>query len=280
MNEAEARTIQIHDVGLHYESNGTGDAVLLIAGLGANAESWHRQTPTLSAFHRVIRFDNRGSGRSDAPPGPYSVQEMASEAVQLLDALDVTAAHILGSSMGGMIAQEVAIQYPDKALSLTLIASQCGGTHAFGAEPQNASALEELATLDMSPQERARGWVPYCLSRDFRAACPDLVEEYVRVNALYPPTTAGLRAQWSALMSYDSWDRLALVTAPAPILQGEEDVLVPRENADVLGVRIPDARVVHIPGAGHSLAFEAAETVNSLLLDFFRENGADLSAAG
>jgi len=270
--------MHIQGVGLHYEVSGTGSPALLISGLGGHTGFWNRQTPILSVFYQVVRFDNRGSGRSDAPTGPYSVKEMASEAVQLLDALDITSAHIVGSSMGGMIAQEVAIQYPDKALSLTLIASQCGGTHAFGAQPEHASALKDLATLDMSPQERARGWAPYTLSAGFRAGNPGLVQEYVRMSATHPPTTAALRAQWSALMCYDSWDRLALITAPTLILQGEEDILVPPENADVLGVRIPDARVVHIPGAGHSLAFEAAETVNALLLEFFREHGDDQSS--
>jgi 3-oxoadipate enol-lactonase len=280
VNDARTGTMQIQGVGLHYEVSGTGDPVLLISGLGGHTEFWSRQITSLSTSHCVVRFDNRGSGRSDAPAGPYSVRQMASEAAQLLDALDITSAHIVGSSMGGMIAQEVAIQYPDKALSLTLIASQCGGTHAFGAQPEHASALKDLATLDMSPQERARGWVPYTLSAGFRAEQPGLVEQYVRMSAIHPPTTAAMRAQWSALMCYDSWDRLALITAPTLILQGEQDILVPPENADVLGVRIPDARVVHIPGAGHSLAFEAADTVNKLLLEFFAEYGDGLSSSG
>jgi 3-oxoadipate enol-lactonase len=272
-------TAVIGGISLYYESCGSGEPVLLISGLGSNTELWCRQTTVLSSHHQTIAFDNRGAGRSDVPDGPYTIKEMASEAVRLLDALDIPAAHVVGSSMGGMIAQEVAIQYPDKALSLALIATQCGGPHAFGAAQENAAALEELATLDMTPQERARGWVPYTLSQSFRTANPELVEEYVRVSALYPPTTAGLRAQWSALMGYDSWERLPLVTAPALILQGDQDLLVPPENADVLGVRIPDSRVAFIPGAGHSLAFEAAEEVAEMLLQFFEEVGDGSTAA-
>ncbi len=245
MDDMNKGTIGIQGVSLYYETSGAGEPVLLISGLGGNTALWQRQTPVLEQHHRIIRFDNRGAGRSDVPNGPYSVKEMASESVQLLDALDISAAHIVGSSMGGMIAQEVAIQYPDKALSLCLIATQCGGTHAFGAAPENATALHDLATLDMSPQERARAWVPYMLSHEFRTTHPDMVEEYVRISALYPPSTAGLRAQWDALMSYDSWDRLALITAPRDT-SGDADVLVPPENADVLGVRIPDAHVVII----------------------------------
>ncbi len=280
MDEKQTGIASIKGVELYHEVSGAGTPVLLISGLGGNTELWARQIPALSTQHRIVRFDNRGAGRSAMPRGPYTVQQMASEAVQLLDALDIPAAHIVGSSMGGMIAQELAIQYPDKAWSVSLIATQCGGVHAFGAAPENAAALEELATIDMTPQERARAWVPYMLSPEFRADHAELVEEYVRVSALHPPTTEGLRAQWAALMSYDSWERLPLITSPALILQGDSDPLVPPENADVLGVRIPDARVVHIPGAAHGVAFEAADRVNELLLDFFTEVAMREPAAG
>jgi len=265
-------TADIQGVSLHYACSGVGEPVLLISGLGASAEMWARQAAAFESNHTVIRFDNRGAGRSDTPEGPYSIQAMASEAVQLLDALDIPAAHVVGASMGGMIAQEVAIQYPDKALSLTLIAAQCGGPHAFVPAQESAAALQELATLDMTPQERARGWVPYTLSTGFREASPDLVEDYTRISALHPPSTEGLRAQWAALMSYDSWERLESVAAPTLVLQGSADLLVPVENADVLGVRIPDARVEILDGVGHSVAFEAADSVNPLMLEFFAEH--------
>lgn len=269
-------TADIQGVSIHYVCSGSGEPVLLISGLGANAEMWVRQTPAFEQHHTVIRFDNRGAGRSDTPEGPYTIQTMASEAVQLLDALDIPAAHVVGASMGGMIAQEIAIQYPDKALTLTLISTQCGGSHAFGAAPESASALEDLATLDMTPQERARGWVPYTLSQAFRESAPDLVEEYVRVSSVFPSSTEGLRAQWAALMGYDSWERLGFVTAPTLILQGSADLVVPVENADVLGVRIPESQVVLVPDAGHSIAFEAADRVNPLMLEFFAQHRYEL----
>lgn len=275
MTTAQHGTAQVQGANLYYEMRGEGEAVVLISGLGGNAELWTRQAPVLSESHRVVLFDNRGAGRSDAPEGPYTIQMMAADTAQLLDVLDIAAAHIVGASMGGMIAQEVALQYPDKALSLTLIGAQCGGSHAFGAEEENATALQELATLDMTPQERARGWLPYTLSQEFREANPDLVEGFVKVTGQYPCTTEGLRAQWAALMGYDSWERLPDVVAATLILQGSLDKLVPPENADVLGVRIPDSRVVIIDGAGHSLAFEASDRINELLLEFFAENADD-----
>lgn len=273
MEEVQEGTVPINGINLYYETSGSGEPVLLISGLGDSIETWHRQTPELSAHHHVIRLDNRGSGRSDVPQGPYTVQQMASDTVQTLDALGIGCAHIVGTSMGGMIGQEIAIQYPDKALSLSLIAAQCGGVHAFGASAENADAIEELATIEMDPHDRALAWVPYMFSQSFIENYPDLVEEYVRINELHAPTTDGLRAQWAALMGYDSWERLPCITAPSLILQGDHDVLVPVENADVLGIRIPESRVAIIPGAGHALAFEAAEAVTKLLLEFFAENG-------
>ncbi len=275
MTTAQQGTAEVQGVNLYYEVRGTGEDVVLISGLGGNAELWTRQAQVLSESHIVVLFDNRGAGRSDAPEGPYTVQMMAADTALLLDTLDIPAAHIVGASMGGMIAQEVALQYPDKALSLTLITTQCGGSHAIGAAEENATALQELATLDMTPQERARGWLPYTLSQNFREANQDLVEEYVKVTGQYPCTTEGLRAQWAALMGYDSWEHLPDIVAPTLILQGSQDKLVPPENADVLGVHIPDSRVVIIDGAGHSLAFEAADRVNELLLEFFAENADD-----
>ncbi len=272
MEDMEEGTVLIDGINLYYETSGSGEPVLLIAGLGDSTAIWHRQTPELSAHHHLIRLDNRGSGKSDVPAGPYTIQQMASDAVQTLDALGIGWAHIVGTAMGGMVGQEIAIQYPDKALSLSLIATQCGGIHAFGASAENADALEELATTEMDPQDRARAWVPYMFSPSFIENYPDLIDEYIQINALHAPTTDGLRAQWAALMGYDSWERLPYITAPSLILQGDHDVLVPVENADVLGVRIPEARIAIIPGAGHALAVEAAEAVNKLLLDFFAEN--------
>lgn len=273
-------TADIQGVRLHYACSGKGEPVLLISGLGASAEVWARQVPAFEQHHMVVRFDNRGAGRSDTPEGPYSIQAMASEAVQLLDALDIPAAHVVGSSMGGMIALEVAIQYPDKALTLTLMGAQCGGSHAFGAAAESAADMEELATRDMAPLERARGWVPYTLSQAFRESSPDMVDEYVRVSALFPSSTEGLQAQWAALMGYDSWERLGFITAPTLILQGTADMVVPPENADVLGVRIPESRVELVPDAGHSLAFEAADSVNPLMLEFFAQHRYQIEEPG
>jgi len=263
---------EVQGTNLYYERTGTGEAVILISGLGGNANLWKRQVPPLSEHHEVIAFDNRGSARSDVPEGPYSIQTMAADTVQLLDALDIATAHVVGSSMGAMVAQEVAIQYPDKALTLTLLGAQCGGPHAFVPPAEETDALEQLATDEMDPEERAKAWLPHTFSEEFLEKNRKLATQYVKLSAQQPTTTAGLRAQWAALMAYDSWERLPLVAAPTLILHGSLDRLVPVENADVLCVRIPDSRVAIIEGAGHAIEYEAADAVDQLLLEFFAEN--------
>lgn len=270
--QGQEGTTEVQDIQLHYHRTGTGEAVILIAGLGGNADLWLRQTAALSGSYEVVTFDNRGSARSEVPAGPYTIQTMAADTVQLLDALDIAAAHVVGTSMGAMIAQEVAIQYPDKALTLTLMGAQPGGAHAFVPPAEEREALEALATKEFEPVERARAWLPHVFSEEFIAANKALVDEYVEITARYPTTTEGLKAQWAALMSYDSWERLPWITAPTLILHGSLDKLVPVENADALCVRIPNSRVSILDGAGHSISYEAADTVNELLLQFFAEN--------
>jgi len=265
-------TTTVQGIDLYYERAGEGEAVIFISGLGGNADLWKRQTSELSTSYEVITFDNRGSARSAVPEGPYTIQLMAADTVQLMDALDIAAAHVVGCSMGAMIAQEVAIQYPDKALSLTLMGAQSGGPHAFVPPPEEAQALEVLATHEFEPEERARAWLAHTFSEGFLKRESELVAQYVKLSAQRPTTIEGLKAQWSALMSYDSWERLPLIIAPTLMLHGTLDKLVPVENADALSIRIPNSRVVLIQDAGHSIAYEAAEEVNELLRQFFTEN--------
>lgn len=271
-DENQSGNAEVQGIRLYYERTGAGEAVIFISALGGSADLWTRQVPVLSSCHDVIAFDNRGSARSDVPEGPYTIQAMAADTVQLLDALDVAAAHVVGSSMGAMVAQEVAIQYPDKALTLTLIGAQCGGPHAFVPPLEEAAVMETLATQEMESKKRARAWLPHMFSEGFLADNRKLVEQYVELSTRQPTSVTGLEAQWAALMSYDSWERLPSVTAPALILHGSVDRMVPVENADVLCVRIPNSRVAIIEGAGHSVEYEAADEVNRVLLKFFAEN--------
>src|SRR5271169_6868705 len=135
---------------IYWDERGTGAPILLIMGLGYPSAMWHRSRPALSASYRTIALDNRGSGQSDVPPGPYSIPLMASDAAAVLDAAGVTKAHVFGVSMGGMIAQEFALQYPERVRSLILGCTSAGGPYAVQAEP---AALQTLMRQGMTPEE-------------------------------------------------------------------------------------------------------------------------------
>src|SRR5271168_4351769 len=121
---------------IHWDEQGQGAPVLLIMGLGYASAMWHRTRPVLAQWYRTIAFDNRGVGLSDVPPGPYSIATMASDAAAVLDAAGIASAHVFGVSMGGMIAQEFALQYPQRVRSLILGCTHAGGPQAVRAEPE------------------------------------------------------------------------------------------------------------------------------------------------
>src|ERR1700730_9656188 len=135
-------------VRIYWDEQGTGEPLLLIMGLSYPSYMWHRSRPVLRERYRTIAFDNRGIGQSDVPPGTYSIALMASDAAAVLDAAGVENAHVFGVSMGGMIAQEFALQYPKRVRSLILVCATAGGPHAVQAEP---AAIQTLMRQDMTP---------------------------------------------------------------------------------------------------------------------------------
>jgi 3-oxoadipate enol-lactonase len=149
--------LQNQGAKIYWDEQGTGDPVLLIMGLGYPSYLWHRTRPALKERYRTIALDNRGSGQSDAPPGPYSIAMMASDAAAALDAAGVDRAHVFGLSMGGMIAQEFALQYSARVRSLILGCTAPGGPNAVRAEKR---VTEILMALDMGPEDHARAMRP------------------------------------------------------------------------------------------------------------------------
>src|SRR5271155_3320601 len=135
---------------IYWDEQGHGAPVLLIMGLGYTSHMWHRTRPVLAQHYQTVVLDNRGVGKSDVPPGPYSIASMASDAAAVLDAAGTGSAHVFGVSMGGMIAQEFALQYPKRVRSLILGCTASGGPHAIQAE---AAALQTLMRQGMTPEE-------------------------------------------------------------------------------------------------------------------------------
>src|SRR5271168_1416553 len=146
------------DAKIYWDEQGSGEPLLLIEGLSYPSYMWHRTRPILAQTYRTIALDNRGVGQSDVPPGVYSIELMASDAAAVLDAAGVQSAHVFGVSMGGMIAQEFALQYPKRVRSLILGCTNAGGSHAIQAEP---AALQALLRRDVTPEESKEAIIPF-----------------------------------------------------------------------------------------------------------------------
>lgn len=248
---------------IFWDQSNVGDPLLLIMGLGYTHEMWHRTRPLLSQHYRTIAFDNRGVGKSDVPTGPYSIAQMADDAAAVLDAAQVDRAHVLGLSMGGMIAQEFALAYPNRVRSLILGCTGCGGKNAVPAAEQVLQII--LARATMTPEEGAQAIVPFI----YDATTPrERIEEDLAIRRATYPTAAGYLGQVQAILAWSSFDRLKDIQAPTLILHGETDELVPPENARILAKHIPGSRLVMLPHASHIFPTDQPEASHREILAF------------
>src|SRR5439155_294031 len=244
-------SIPIGDINIYYEVFGQGEPLLMIMGLNGNLLNWGPVVPArLAEQYQVILFDNRGAGRTDQPPGPYTMAQMADAAAALLDALNVDRAHVFGCSMGGMIAQHLALDHPAKLRRLVLGCSMVGGSHTVQAEPEVLAYLAPQPGL--TPFEAAWRGVPITYPPEFIEANREMLEELIRTGVQYPSQPHAYEAQLGAIMyTHDTYDRLPEIQAPTLVLTGNRDVLIPPENSQILAERMPNAQLHEIEGAGH-----------------------------
>jgi pimeloyl-ACP methyl ester carboxylesterase len=265
-------TVKVGDINIYYESHGDGEALLLIMGYGQYSAHWATLIPPFSREYRVISFDNRGTGRSDKPDIPYTMKMMADDAKGLLDDIGVDSAHVFGVSMGGMIAQEFAVNYPDKVKSLILGCTLCGGTKAILPTPEALSFLTGPEMAKLSVEERARVTVPWLVSQEFTDKNPEAVELYVAITSKYPTPIHGFACQAQAIAFHDTYDRLPQITAPTLLIVGSADRIIPAENSRIIASRIPNAELVVLENAGHGFFIDAEAEAASIILDFLRRH--------
>jgi pimeloyl-ACP methyl ester carboxylesterase len=234
---------------LHFDSTGEGPAVLLIMGLGLPGDAWWRTVPVLARSCRVVTFDNRGSGRSPRPSGPLTIAAMAADAVSVLDAAGLAQAHVYGISMGGMIAQELALGFPNRVTSLVLGATSAGGRLATPPDPATLAFLARRAGV---PDEEGR-WasVPYVYSERTRQSGGHRIGEDFARRRAYAFDPDGYRAQLAAAAGHDTSARVGKITAPTLVVHGREDRMVPPPNGRALAKAIPGARLLELDDAAH-----------------------------
>lgn len=258
--------VQANGVSLYYEVHGQGQPLVLIMGLRRSLSWWYRQLPELSRRFRVIAFDNRGAGRSDQPDMEYSIKLLAADTAGLMDALGVDRAHVLGVSMGGYIAQELALAHPERVMGLVLGCTGCGGRRAAPMSPERRDRF--LANQGLTPEQILRKDMDIYFSDGFISGQPGLIEEFVRASmAHYQPAFAFFR-QLDACLRHDTVDRVGSIAAPTLIASGDDDPLVPLANSLVLKELMPQAELRVFPGGRHCFFMEDADRFNRLATDF------------
>jgi pimeloyl-ACP methyl ester carboxylesterase len=248
-------------MNIRWDSHGAGTPLLLIQGLGYGRWGWDPVVPSLAERYRVLTFDNRGIGESDKPPGPYTARAMADDALQVLDEAGVERAHVLGASLGGMIAQEVAVMAPGRVEKLVLCCTTAGGSDAYPLPEATIKLFAEAPTL--APEVALRRFVENALGASPPAG---LVDGLFARRVANPPDPVGWQAQAAAGTTFGGVD--GVVGAPTLILQGTEDNVVDARNAEVLAQAIPGARVELIAGTGHLFFWEQPETFLAHVMEF------------
>ncbi len=263
-------TLRSNDIDIYYEEHGSGEPLLLIMGWGGNAATWKPQIPDLARQFRVIAFDNRGVGRTSAPEATYSIAQMAEDTRGLLDRLGLERAHVFGISMGGMIAQELALEHPERVDTLTLGCTSPGGKRAAGYRQlyQNIADLNDMLgnewpDLDWFQEFLKRLWTDAAIARS-----DTHLQDFVLSLIRFPPTKHGLRNQSSAVALHDAFDRLPDILHQTLVITGDKDGLIDYENSLILAGRIPNAQLKIFPGLRHAFHLEQPQLVNNVLIEF------------
>lgn len=246
-----------------WQEEGHGSPLLLVMGQAFGSRMWHRGMPALAAQHRVLSYDNRGIGRSTARRHTFSIPDLAADALAVLDAAGVERAHVYGVSMGGLVAQELALSHPDRVQSLVV---GCSGAQDGSYTPRRRSAgLRRLV-----PRRLVLRLLPGPVTTAMYGVDPprDLVREDFRILASTPAPGWVIEQQSQAISSYESRSRVADLQVPTLVLHGTHDRVVPLARGEELAGLVPDARLHVLDGAGHNYLTEAGDEANAVVLEF------------
>ncbi|MGH2608516.1 MAG: alpha/beta fold hydrolase [Tepidiformaceae bacterium] len=258
-------TAPIRDILTYYEEAGSGDPLILIMGISGDLQGWAFQVPALSKHFRVISFDNRGAGRTSAPDRPYTIAGMAEDVAALMDHLGIAKAHILGYSMGGYIAQALALAHPDKVDRLILL-STAPGVDGFGRAV--VRSLVDIRRSNLSREQFVRAMAPWLYSADLLDDDDRLRRSILNsVNNPYAQQDHAFLRQAEAILGWDIDGRHGDIKQQTLVACGTEDILVPSRNSEKLAAVLPNASLKLLNG-GHVGVIEYANEYNAAFLEF------------
>ena len=264
----------VNGTDIFYKVGGQDDPLVLIMGLGADHRSWGPQISAFKHDFTMLTFDSRGIGKSARVTEPYTLRTLADDVIGLMDHVGFGKAHVLGVSLGGMVAQEVAINYPERVRKLVLVSTTPGGGGPETMHPEllkatgfkDGSMPSAAGVKDVDVKKFIGPLVSLAFNRwRYRLFLVPLARVYMRLGGI-----GGIAAQFRAVQDHDTRDRLGLIKAPTLVITGAADRVVPPSWSDVLATRIPNARLVKVEGGSHAFHMEMKDRFNREVLDFLK----------
>lgn len=261
--------VTVNDQELYYEVHGKGDPLILICGLSMDLTAHMAYLPILSEQFQVIIFDNRDAGRSSKAKSPYTIADMAEDTVGLMDALGLESAHVLGGSMGGAIAQELAIRYPDRVNKLILSATISKATLTLDSF---TTLMKFIKKHDQNNEIIPLMTLLTTMTVNF-SENEEMVKQIIGMskNPPYPQSFDALARQVEAIIGFDALDRLPMIKAPTLVLAADQDILTPPSEARKIEAAIPGAELQILEGGGHGFMFEISEKSNKAIIEFLNK---------
>lgn len=261
------------DVELYYEIYGPEDAppIVFLEGWGYSLWMWFRQIPVLKGKYRCIVFDNRGVGRSSKPDYPYTMKMFADDTVALMNALGIEKAHFLGISMGGYIAQQIAISYPEVVRSLILVSTSYGGPNAVSSTDRTQMMMFAIPTETLSNEQAMEMRYSVILSDEFRRENKLLINQIQSWREQIPQPLKARGNQAAATISFNLEEEVKGIKVPTLVMHGDSDLVMPPENGELLAKNIPSSKLVFIKGGLHLSFIEYYEKFNEQVITFIDE---------
>jgi 3-oxoadipate enol-lactonase len=258
---------KINGITIDYMVEGQGEPLIMIIGLGSDQSNWRLQTVLFKKYYRTITFDNRGAGKSEKPTKPYTINIMAEDTIGLMDHLGIEKAHLLGVSMGGMIAQELAINHPERVDKLVLgcTFARRNGTSGFSSEVSQALEAYDRSSHDvLSLRKLVNIIIDLTFNkRSYRVLALPLMKAAIRSSAL-----DGFVEQLEAVLTYDAADRLGKIKAPTLVITGTEDRIIKPVSSEVIASLVPKAKLVKVKAGSHGFSGEMSSEFNREVLAF------------
>jgi pimeloyl-ACP methyl ester carboxylesterase len=261
----------VNGINIYYQVHGKGVPLVMIQGFAGNHQAWFLQTPVFKKYYKVVIFDNRGIGRTDKSSEPYTIKTMADDVIGLMDYLKIDKAHILGLSLGGMVAQEIAISYPERVIKLVL-GSTFASREVNDIQPRLMEAIgihEGSTDVDISNMDFRRlmdFMVSAAFNRRLYRMAPVLLSKY----GLRSVDPEGYLRQMQSVSGYSTLDRLHLIKAPTLVITGTGDRIISPSASEILASLIPNAKLVLVKGGSHAFFMEMRKRFNKEVLDFLR----------